>query len=287
MYFLKQSIAGLKRRAFASIFMLLSTSVLLFSITALSFWSFWILNEEKNFQVQRNISILLNTSKEAEVEDIHNSVAKVENVENVRTVPLIEVLEHMEKLGTEFIEDTTAPRILEITLSRFIQSEERKKAIRSISSINGIGYVETGKQFMKTSRKSISWLGYTAAIISVILFLVLIIISVGHFQNIYSNEKKELKLIQSFGGRQHWILLPWITESFFYSIVTVFTCSIGLWYGKTFLSGTFNHFFESIGYEKVTLEPNIFALFALFTFLGAFVAHSTGSLIAFVRSSIA
>lgn len=286
MYFLKQATAGIKRRAFTSIFILASTSVLLFGIASLSFWSFWILNEEKNFQAKRNISLLLDTFKEEEVESIHNSVAKVEHVESVRTVPLIEVMEQMERLGAEFIEGSSTPRILEVSINRFIPNEERSKIIRAISSIGGIEHIETGRQFVKTSRKSISWLGYTAAIISITLFFVLIIISVGHFQNVYLSEKKEIKLIHSFGGKKQWVLLPWIAESLFYSVATTLICSIGLWYGKTFLFTTFNHFFESIGYDKIAIEPNILALFALCTFSGAFMAHTVGSLIAFLRSSI-
>ncbi len=294
MYFLKNTIHGMRRRLFASILALFSTTAILLSATSLGFWSYWIQGGDQiNLKANRMLAVFVDPTNTNSLSSISE---KIRDLKEVSTIQIIGVREFKTYLSKKFPEifqildgvgEDIFPRVVEVTFPSLYSRKQQNNAINKIKTFPGVSRVESGNKRIGGAKKPLYWLSVGGVMLAIALWLVLVIMATNHYQNIQSQDAQEIYLIQSFGASPRWILLPWVTESVLYATVGSLGAAGILLYGRNFIILLFNQFFTALGYDPFMLDNTLLLWALVAMFLAGLVAHTLGAAIAFMRNSFA
>jgi cell division protein FtsX len=159
--------------------------------------------------------------------------------------------------------------------------------VDTIKAIKNVARVDDGADRLGSAIHSLAWLSYGGIILAIGLWVVLLIVCLGHYQSIFYTDAQEIHLIRSFGASKFSIFLPWLLEAVVQSVVTGLICVVVLIVGRGYLTEVYNQFFGALGYEPFVLENGNFAILAIAILLLALIAHVLGGLFALMRGKIA
>jgi len=293
MYFLKAALSGMRRRLVPSLLAILGGSALLTAAAAIGLWSLWLVGQQDHFKAARSASVFIDSSEPAAVEEALTRVMEIKGVETVRIVSKDEfqafLKQHFPDLHEALVTlgDDVIPRMLEVVFPADTDAFARRETVDAISSLANVARVDDGSLRLGRALTSLRWLAYGGGALAIGLWLVLFIVSLGHYQNILYTDQQEIQLIRSFGATKVAILLPWLIEAVVQSLATGVLCVLVLFAGKTYISDLYNQFFGTIGYDAFRIDLTSFALAALAIVGMALLAHVLAGLAALARGRIA
>ncbi len=293
MYFLKAALSGMRRRLVPSLLAILGGSALLTAAAAIGLWSLWLMGQQDHFKAARSASVFIDSAEPAAVEEALTRVMEIRGVETARIVSKDEFQAFLKQHFPDLHEalatlgDDVIPRMLEVVFPADTDAFARRETVDAISALANVARVDDGSLRLGRALTSLRWLGYGGGALAIGLWLVLFIVSLGHYQNILYTDQQEIQLIRSFGATKVAILLPWLIEAVVQSLATGVLCVLVLFTGKTYISDLYNQFFGTIGYDAFRIDLTSFALAALAIVGMALLAHVLAGLAALARGRIA
>ena len=293
MYFLKAALSGMRRRLVPSVLAILGGSALLTAAAAIGLWSMWLMGQQDHFKAARSASVFIDSADPAAVEEALTRVMQIKGVETARIVSKEEFQAFLKQHFPDLHEalatlgDEVIPRMLEVVFPADTDAFTRKETVGAITEVAGVARVDDGSLRLGRALRSLQWLGYGGAVLSIGLWVVLFIVALGHYQNILYTDAQEIQLIRSFGATKAAILLPWLIEALVHSLATGLLCVLALLIGKTYLSDLYNQFFGTIGYDAFNIDLTSFALAAAGVVGMALLAHVLAGFAALARGRIA
>lgn len=293
MYFLNAALSGMRRRLLASILTIFGGAALLTSATAIGLWSIWLMGQQEHLKAARSAAVFIDSTETPIVEEVLTKVMQVKGVESARIVSSDEFQAFLKQHFPDLHEalaslgDEVIPRMLEVVFPPDTNSFVRKETVETISSISNVARVDDGAARLSKALNSLRWLGVGGTVLAIGLWVVLVIVCLGHYQNILYNDSQEIQLIRSFGATRWAIFLPWFIEAVLQSLLTGIFCIVVMFAGRSYLAELYNQFFGTLGYEAFQIDLSSFAL-AAFAMVGmAFVSHVFAGFTVLMRGRIA
>lgn len=282
----------MRRRIVATTLMIFGGSALLIAMASIALWSVWLNGQKESMKAVRSASVFVEGSENSVVEDVLTKVMQMKGIESARIVSIEEfhtflkqhfpdLQEALQDLGADVV-----PRMLEVVFPSDQNTFARKEIVDAIAAVPNVGRVDDGASRTGKAMSSLRWLGFAGVVLSIGLWIVLFIISLGHYQNIFYSEKQEILLIRSFGATKLDIYLPWLAEAVFQSLLTMVLCVFVLSVGSKSMAEIYNQFFGSLGYEPFQMTMMDFSLISVAVFSLALLAHVMAGTIALFRGRI-
>lgn len=293
MYFLDLAIAGIKRRWVTSSLCFVATFVLLLSSASIGLWSYWLIWDESKPVASRSATAFINIQDEAQTDRILEDILFLPGVFTARFVERSEFRAYLEEAFPDFAEkvkvigDHVIPRMIELTFDKASTPSTRVTSLQKIRVLPGVYRVDDGQKFVAASLKPVNWLSNAGLVLALGLWLVLVLVALGHYQGILQKDWEEVQLIRSFGAGRYWILLPWSVEALCHSLLGAVVAMAIILFGKGYLTILFNRFFNILGYESFTVNQSILIILAASLLLMSFTAHMLGGVLAVIRGKIA
>ena len=293
MDFLNAALLGMSRRVVASILVIFGGAALLAAMASIGLWSHWVGWQKQNLRASRTAAVFVDSIDKNVVEEVLTQVMQVPGVESARVVSPEEftafLKQHFPDLAAATAElgDSVIPRTLEIVFPLDSDTFSRQHSADQIKGIKNVTRIDDGADRLGAAIHSLAWLSYGGICLTIGLWLVLLIVCLGHYQSIFYTDSQEIQLIRSFGASKFSIFLPWLLEAVFQSLITGIVVVLSLVFGRGYLTEVYNQFFGSLGYEPFVLENKNFLIVSMAIFLLALVAHVLGGLFALMRGKIA
>ena len=292
MYFLRAALSGMRRRFTTSLLTIFGSAALLTAVAAIGLWSFWLGWEQKNLQASRTAAVFVDSIDNTIIENVLRAVEQVPGVSKAR---IISTEEFSYFLQTHFpdlfaaIQDLdidVIPRTLEVILPGVAALDLHKQAIQEITQIPNVVRVDDTMATLGKALSSLHWLSLGGAILGFGLWLVLLILCLGHYQNILYTDAQEIQLIRSFGATKFGIFMPWLLEAILQAFTGALFALIFLSLGKGMLIDVYNQFFGTLGYEPFQMDFLLLAKVAAGVFIAGLLAHGLGGVYALLRGNI-
>lgn len=292
MYFLTSAIEGMKRRWLATVLVAFGGVALLSASSAIGVWSYWLSQSNANLETQRTASAFLATTEDAAANQILSQVQKLPNIDSARLLGTEEFLGYLKShfptlaemvagLGNDVI-----PRLIEIKLSAELDASTRAEALAEVQSVPQILRVDDGAARVEQALNSLHWLSMSGSSLAIGLWIVLLIVCLGHYQSAIQAQSTEMNLLRSFGATKISLFIPWALEALFQAVLTGFLAVVVLLVLRLKLLTAYNDFFGTIGYEPLRWSFYYLPYAFIFTSGLAFIAHILGGSLAFVRSKV-
>ena len=292
MYFLTAALSGMRRRLVTFLLTLFGGTAIITAAAALGLWSYWLQGQKEHVRAARSATVFVESAENPVVEDLLTKVMQLKGVESARLVTAQEFTaflhQHFPDLQEALVGlgDDIIPRMLEVSFPVDLNSFAREETVQSIAKLPSVGRVEDGAARLGKALNSLNWLAFGSGVLAVGLWIVLLIVCLGYYQNILYTDAQEIQLIRSFGATKFSIFLPWLIESVIQSLITGLICIVILYFGRTYLAELYNQFFGTIGYEPFHLNLSNFLISAAGMVAMALAAHILAGLIALVRGRI-
>lgn len=293
MYFLRAALSGMKRRVMASLLTIVGGAALLTAAAAIGLWSFWLGWDQKNVEASRTAAVFVDTTDTNVIEEAKRKIAVISGVEKVRVVSAEEfshfLQEHFPDLfdTLQGLDTDVFPRTLEVTLPGVAALDLHRQAVEQIAKVPSVARVDDALANLKQAFSSLHWLSLGGVALGAGLWFVLLILCLGHYQNILYTDSQEILLIRSLGATKMGILLPWLLEALMQTLIGSTFAVLALGLGRNLLVDVYNQFFGTLGFEPFQLDMLLMVKVAAGIFLAGLLAHSIGGVCALFRGKIA
>ena len=291
MYFLKETLDGMRRRLFSTLLLFLATSSVLLAGATLLLWSTWLRSESGNAKGERQASVFVDSVDDGAITKALAKIRAIPGVEQAKQVAVEEFLAYLRARFPDIAESMQGmamdafPSLIEVTLARNTSPTTREAALDGLLSVEGVARVDRGaRQASGAASTSIDWLSRGGMVLGASLWLVLFLVALGHYQTLLHRREAEIRLLKSFGAGHVAILTPVALEVLFQSaIATMLALFVILW-GQATVVDAFNRFFVSLGFSSFTLDSALLFTMATLMFSAALSAQVLGGITAVVRS---
>ncbi len=294
MYFLNSALSGMRRRAASTLITIAAGTALMTALSAVGVWSWWLGFEKKNLKADRTAAVFVESNeKSGGVEDV---LARVLDIPGVATARIVSAQEFTAYLKDHFpdlaeavggLGDDILPQSLEVELTPQADEMAREQTVRSIGAVGGVQRVDDGGDRTRRAMASLHWLSVGGVGLGVGLWLVMLVMCLGHYQNVLHSDLQEVQLIRSFGATRIAILAPWMAEGLVQSAGVAVASGLAIFGMRERAVSLYNEFFGTIGYEPISVGVSAVLLIVGGVFLVSLLAHMIGAFTALARGKIA
>lgn len=294
MYFLNSALSGMRRRAASTLITIAAGTALMTALSAVGVWSWWLGFEKKNLKADRTAAVFVEPNeKSGGVEDV---LARVLDIPGVATARIVSAQEFTAYLKDHFpdlaeavggLGDDILPQSLEVELTPQADEMAREQTVRSIGAVGGVQRVDDGGDRTRRAMASLHWLSVGGVGLGVGLWLVMLVMCLGHYQNVLHSDLQEVQLIRSFGATRIAILAPWMAEGLVQSAGVAVASGLAIFGMRERAVSLYNEFFGTIGYEPISVGVSAVLLIVGGVFLVSLLAHMIGAFTALARGKIA
>ncbi|NUM88135.1 MAG: hypothetical protein HUU37_02930 [Bdellovibrionales bacterium] len=294
MYFLSSALSGMRRRAASTLIAVAAGGALMTALSAVGVWSWWLGFEKKNLKADRTAAVFVEPVEgSGGVEEVLARVLGVPGVATARIVSAQEFTAYLKDHFPDLAEAVSAlgedilPQSLEVELTPQADDFARGETMRSIGSLRGVQRVDDGGDRTRRAVASLHWLSVGGAALGAGLWLVMLVMCLGHYQNVLHSDRQEILLIRSFGATRAAILAPWMAEGLVQSAGVALLSGLAIFGMRERAVALYNEFFGTIGYEPLTVGIGSALLIVAGVFAAALAAHLLGAFVALARGKIA